>query len=300
MDLYVATDGDFIGRKVGQARLEDDVDQIRKIDQLINKGNDLIKSFALNSGGSWIEGGGDESVFSIPAGYIDQLPKIRQQYAELVGATLSVGVGLKISEASKALLISKIRGRDKLTFWEPTMEKEIKEAQDNAPNEKQKIVEEYLSKGQYRSEPSKQRAVATQGDHSAASVTRDAIENAETPPPPELTHAEDDFEKHAHMLAQNQDTQDEAAKNKKASNHDDLKNQVAQILQVIKTQAPVMAQIKATAPDTYASIMRLVQGVIAMARELEGSTAKVPGNQPTEESVSKSEEDMWELEVFGQ
>ena len=292
MNLFVTFDGDDIGRVIGLATLEDDVEKIRKVNQDINHGNEIWKSFAESVGGSVVELGGDEGRLEIPASAIDQLPKFREQYAGAVGATASVGVGLKLSESAKALLVAKLRGKDRIVFWSPEMEKEIANAKENPEPAQKKIVAEYLGKGAYRTVPSRQQPKMS-GEHSEAQDVYDTIEQGKGPPAPEHTHAEEDAEKHFHDLAQAQGKQDATEQSNKAKNHDDLRNQVAQILQSIKQQAPVLAQIKATAPDTYMSIMRLVQGVIAMARELSASTARVPGNdggsEDTNPKVSKSE-----------
>lgn len=300
MNLFVSIDGDDIGRVVGLATLEDDVEKIRKINQDINRGNEIWKSFAENCGGSVIEAGGDEVRLEIPASAIDQIPKFREQYATAVGATVSVGVGLKLSESAKALLVAKLRGKDRIIFWSPEFDKEIESAKQNPEPSQKKIVSEYLGKGAYRSEPSKQQPKMS-GEHSEAQSLYQMIDENRPPPQPEMTHAEADAEKHFHKLAQAQGKQDMDEQSNKAKNHDDLRNQVAQILQSVKQQAPILAQIKQTAPDTYGSIMRLVQGVIAMARELSASTARVPGNdggsEDTNPKVSKSEEPFEKMAV---
>ena len=148
MLVYISSDGDHAGRLIGQARLSDDVEAVRRISNDIERGNRLFKDFALGCGGNVIEEGGDECAISIPPDSLSGLPSIREQYVQIVGATVSVGVGMKLSESSKALLAAKIQGGDQILFYSPGVENILKEATQKQPNEVDKIAEAYLNKGE--------------------------------------------------------------------------------------------------------------------------------------------------------
>lgn len=431
MQVFLAWDGDHVGREVGQAALADDVEGLRRISQSIDHGNEVLKAWVINSGGSTISMGGDEGRAEVPADKLEDLPRIREQYRTAVGSTLSIGVGMKMSDSNKALIAAKLQGGDQVVFYSPACEEIIKEAEAKQPNEAQKIVDAYLSKGEVIRFPSEQvkeatdkgkvapiaqlpikepgtpdprmseqeaqeyndaaddllmspaahaankqkllqeraqtrkaagfrgfnpgddvehvgsgragkvmthegpvrmpggagakhvygvqlagqrgvthvfedeirlhkdegsagavggfkahRAVAPskamspepqQSQHSEAQDVYNLM-SEERPPAPEATHAAQDFEKMFHDAAQEQSQKEQVAAEPPAA--DAIKTKVAQILQQVKAQAPVLEQMRQSVPDTYQAVVDMAQAVIAMAKELPQS------NGP---SVKKSE-----------
>lgn len=403
MLIYVSFDGDTIGQKVGRARLSDDVEMVRRISQAIDQGNLIWKSWAESVGGSIIELGGDEGALEVPADRIGELPAIREQYAGKVGASVSVGVGLKLGESSKALLVAKLQGKDRIVFYTEECDKIIAEAQKRQPDEAGKIADEYLNKaqilgadermehyrshqheappdvklqslgerggyqvylvdgdkirhtvdqdftmggnpGRYRyipegevwiennvapdeleetiaheltecremetrnknydnahddanvaqakvaqakvakaapamnpgafagasrpSQPTVQKPVATQGEHSQAHDLYDLLDDENAPAPAEATHAAKDFERQLHDEAwkgEEEDMHDTAQHN---SQSEQVKEQVVQALQALKAQAPVLEQVKSVAPGAYKAMMLLAQSVIGLAKQL--------------------------------
>lgn len=268
MMVYVSFDGDAIGQMVGRARLADDVEGIRRVSQSIEQGNKIWSSWVESHGGSVIEMGGDEGALEVPADYLDELPKIRQQYADAVGASVSVGVGLKISESSKALIAAKLRGKDRIEFYTDEVNEIIAEAERNKDSEQKKIVDEYLSpmmKNNGVTVPTVDKPVATQGEHSEAEEARAIADQAQSP---EATHAGRDFEDEFHDHARSQEQEDTA---KAASSTKDLtaiKQQIVQSLQVLKQQAPIMEQLKQSSPDAYAAMVGLAQAVVGLSRQI--------------------------------
>lgn len=147
MDIFIAWDGDHIGREVGRASLADDVEGLRRISQGIDLGNQIWKSWVESHGGSLISMGGDEGRAIVPADYLDELPKIRTQYAECVGSPVSVGVGTKLSEADRALIAAKLQGGDRVVFFTDEVNEMVEEARKKGEKtEEAKIADEYLSK----------------------------------------------------------------------------------------------------------------------------------------------------------
>jgi GNAT superfamily N-acetyltransferase len=279
MNVYISFDGDTIGQKVGRARLADDVEGVRRVNQAIDNGNRIWRSWCESHGGNVVEIAGDEGALEIPADYLDELPKIREQYAKAVGATVSVGVGTKLSESSKALLAAKLRGKDRIEFYTEEVNALIEEAEKRQGSEEEKIVDEYLNKagpamhqGAFAgASPPSQATVSkptvTQGEHSEAQVVADEQENSGQSP--ELTHAGDDFEKEFHDAARSQEQEDTEGHAQSTKNIDDVKKKIVVALQMLKQQAPVMEQIKATAPDAYNAMVGLAQAVIALSRDIQ-------------------------------
>jgi hypothetical protein len=147
MLIFVAWDGDHIGRQVGRASRNDDVEGLRRISQAIDQGNNIWRSWVESTGGSLISCGGDEGRAEVAADRIGELPAIREQYAGKVGSTVSVGVGMKLSEAEKALIAAKLKGEDQIVFFSNECDELIEKARRaGEKTEESKIADEYLGK----------------------------------------------------------------------------------------------------------------------------------------------------------
>jgi len=310
MLVYVSFDGDGIGKLVGRARLADNVEEVRKVNQRIDRGNEIWKSFALRVGGSIIEIGGDEGALEIPADSLDELPAIAEQYAGAVEATVSVGVGMKLSEASKALLVAKLQGKDRILFYTDEMEKAIAEAQKDEGTEADKLADEYLDKaelnkantamnagpgagfiGAHRaSAPTVAKPTVSQGDHEEGQALYDLLSD-DRPAPPEQTHAAKDFERQLHEEAWKGEEEDMAGQAQQQSTVEQAKAQVVQALQAMKAQGQVLEQLKQAAPQAYQAMMVMTQAVIGMARSLS------PQGTETQNSQAAPRQDMAKSEV---
>ncbi len=311
MNLFLCFDGDHIGRQVGRAVLTDDVSEVRRVDQAINHGNEIWKSFALRAGGSVIEIGGDEGRIELGVDHLGEVADITRQYAEAVGATVSVGVGMKLSDSAKALAVAKLRGGNQIVLWTPDMQQEL----DAVPQktEAEKISDEYLAKGDEQHDTGKNRGThagfsghhkpgsattdkpkATQGDHDPAKVAQHTIkEGADAMPSPEMTHSADDLEQNLHDAAQAQEKDDTTSTVKDDMGLDQLKKRIVATLAGVKAQMPVLVQLKQTAPDAYQTIMNLVQGVLALGKEVMKEQPPVDDTDPqhVEQGLGKAEVD---------
>lgn len=303
MHLFVSFDGDNIGKQVGRARMSDDVSEVRRVDQAINHGNELWRSLALRAAGTILEVGGDEGSIEIGAEHLPEVAEVTRQYAQAVGATVSVGIGMKLSESAKALMVAKLRGKDQIVLWKPEMQAEI----DAAPKQSdaQKQSDEYLNDlaknalkapGKYRgahagfgghTQPRHQGPAKPQEDHEQAAVLEHMLEEKGTTEP-EQTHSADDLEDQLHSAASKQREIDQAHAQKDDSESKQLKSQLVQVLNVVKDKAPVIAQLKQADPEAYGAVMSLVQGVIALGRKVMGPQTQVDSSEP--QAVSKAEE----------
>ncbi len=70
MLIYIAWDGDHIGRQVGRASRNDDVEGLRRISQAIDQGDNIWRSWVESPGGSLISMGGDEGRAEVAADHI--------------------------------------------------------------------------------------------------------------------------------------------------------------------------------------------------------------------------------------
>ncbi len=303
MDVFVCWDGDKIGRRVGRAVLADDVGEVRRVDQAINAGNDLWKNFAVNSGGSVIEMGGDEGRIVVDASKLAEMPQIAKNYSNRVGATGSVGVGMKMSESAQALVVAKLRGGNQILVWDlETMGQEYMDAVNAPKTEKDKLSDEYLAKADTPKGPSQKSAggkdVQKVLEHNTAKLSGpnagfavqhdpgftdikhpgDTLgDDAPASPPPEMTHAagndenmNQDMESALHSAAEGSSKQDEADGDSGQKQTESVKQKVSDALVKIRKQLPDIQRLQQFAPDAYKAIIGLVQGVILLGKEVAG------------------------------
>jgi len=147
--IYFSYDADGMGRKVGRATLDNDIDELRRISSLIDAGHELVKRWVKERDGIWINGGGDEGNAAVDKQYMPELEQLRKDYEFLVGATISIGVGRKPSEAGRALLIAKLKGKNRIVTFNPNISKEIKAMKKRAKKGIFRSMEEYKLSGAY-------------------------------------------------------------------------------------------------------------------------------------------------------
>jgi hypothetical protein len=153
-NIVIALDGDGIGKKVGRAVIANDVDQLHKISARIDAAQDFILHWAKQHDGVKISGGGDEahgiSVRREAASYLEGL---RKDIEHAFGYTISVGVGTNLSEAGTALLVAKLRGKDRIVRFTEEIKQDIQKAkrrvrEKRATPDEYKLSEAYLKKAE--------------------------------------------------------------------------------------------------------------------------------------------------------
>jgi hypothetical protein len=124
--IYVSFDGDNIGNAVARAERKDDEKVLAEISTRINAGQDVFREWAQTNGGMIIEQGGDEGLCKVPGKAFDMIEAFRKQYEQTVKATCSVGVGKKISEATDARMLAKLKGKNRTETFDEITRKELK------------------------------------------------------------------------------------------------------------------------------------------------------------------------------
>ena len=270
--------------------MTDDIAAVRRVDQAINAGNELWRSFALRSGGSVVEISGDEGSIDLSAEHLLELPAVAQQYSGAVGATVSVGVGMKLSEGARALAVAKLRGGNQIVLWHPDMEAELAEQKPKGDEEKiwrdlnkadHKLGMLEGSHSGYQGHSIAHYQRKGQGDHEEAEVAK---KTASESPAPEKSHSADHLEDQLHLEASKQHSADQQNSNNNDYAKDQLRAQLVQVLSTVKAKAPVLAQLQQVDPEAYQAVMALVQGVIALGREVTGG-----GDTNKEAPVQKAE-----------
>ncbi len=247
------------------ARLRDDEVEIRRVSQALDRGNEIWKSWCFQKLGQFIESGGDEGVFSVPAEALGEIPTMRQRYQDEVGATVSVGLGHSISEASKALLAAKLRGKNRVVTYDSTVELDVAAAKQQSTQQKEgaELFTSGLAKGGSAGPDSHvggfEGAVSQTPDHSEGQVAR--AEGPQSLSPVDRAHA----------MAQTSARADRASAIQDSGKLRQVKDQVSQALADIQKQLPVLAEIKTAAPDAYKAVVSLTQAVVALGREVVGA-----------------------------
>lgn len=271
MQVFITFDGDGIGKLVGRAELEDQPDKIRKISQQIDAGNEIFRSWCERTQGEVINIGGDEGRIAIDPKHLSELPGLCETYESASGATVSIGVGMKLSDSAKALLVAKLRGKNRIVMYTPDLEPEIKAAVE--AHEKQSVgskeVEEYLKfeKAEEQAQPAPQA-----GDHE---------EPIQAVAPKDEKSFEDHF--HDHAQAQATGTRHESA----------IKHGIMTALQTVKQFMPQIEELKQQRPEVYQTIQLISQELIAVAHDIfgkpEASQPKAEGFDPKFQPPPKEE-----------
>src|ERR1035437_2992847 len=145
--IFVSMDGDSVGNLVGRAALADDVESLNDVSIHIEAGKELIRDFVRRHAGPIISAGGDEINARLPLDAVEEIESLRTDYSYIVKATLSVGVGEKLSQSSKALMVAKLRGKNQILQYAPDVEDEWTQSVQNANvSESQKIGNAYMKK----------------------------------------------------------------------------------------------------------------------------------------------------------
>jgi hypothetical protein len=140
--LYISGDADNLGNEVARVEAMDDEAAIKEISGRINSGQELFKQWLERLGGEVIEQGGDEFLGKITDIDDQKLEDFRTAYSKLVGTTLTLGVGRKISEATRARFYGKLAGKDRLVHWSDEVEKDLRDRLQITPeDEKTKVLE---------------------------------------------------------------------------------------------------------------------------------------------------------------
>ena len=122
--LYISIDADNAGNKIALAESKDDENEARRVSNKINAGLNLFKEWIKNSEGYIIELGGDEGLGKIPEFSLKKLKSFAREYSDLTDFTLTIGVGKKLSQATKARMLGKLKGKNRIEIWHNKKSKE--------------------------------------------------------------------------------------------------------------------------------------------------------------------------------
>lgn len=147
MDVFLAAAADTIASQMQQAMLSDDEVQLRRLSQSLDAGARAIVSWVNASLGSIISLGTDEIRARVPADHLDELESIRFKYESATGSPLSVGVGMKLSDADRALLAARLKGGNRVVLFTPEVGEEIRRLQQSQQSQ-QPGFDQWLGKNE--------------------------------------------------------------------------------------------------------------------------------------------------------
>jgi len=266
VNLFCSCDGDSIGARVGQASLADEVEETRRLSKVVNDGNALFTQWALGVGGDVISAGGDEVVVQVEASHIIDLPALREQYLDLVGATVSVGVGLKLSEAQKALFVAKLEGKNRVQMYDDQVEQAFQRAREHFlaedSAEVEKLGNEYLN-----TQDDSQRHDLNKGEDEAPNE-KQLLDDAEAPHDEAKKPAKKDWEQEFHAAAKRSGK--DQGDQKKQADIDQLKQKVGGVLQTLRGQlgGDGAQKLAAKNPELYNAVNEMVQSMVEMGQTL--------------------------------
>lgn len=154
---FVSFDGDNIGKKAESVERKGDEKAVTKLSDAIKRGGQTAKDWAQQNQGEVIEQGGDEGLIKVPAKALKDLDAFRSSYNQIVKATLTIGVGKTISEATKARELGKLRGKNCVVYFDENTEQELKLKLDQKDQPEKPEEEDFSTK--YYDETSSHGAV---------------------------------------------------------------------------------------------------------------------------------------------
>lgn len=131
--VYVAINGDDVGESIGSAIATDNREDLQSATSKIKEVHAQIDSWVEEVGGEVMVSAGDEGIYVLPAGALQYMEDLRQQYAQVTGHTLTVGIGQSMSEASKALIYGKLTEKDQIVEYGPDIEEAMQGALSEEP-----------------------------------------------------------------------------------------------------------------------------------------------------------------------
>ena len=215
--------------KEEQASIANEVSEVSRLAQAIDKANEIFKSWAITTGGDIISFAGPYGRIALSPESLEDLPKMQKRYSDSIEGYVSVGVGLTLREADKALAVSKIRGNDKIVFYTPDLEEEFQQDREIDQSFEDKFLGDLLGKAEHPFQNQFEQIIQERED---AEVAKQAESERNT------------------QIGQ-------------------TKQAVVQILQQVRANSKELEKLKDEAPHLYDSIQKLIQGLIMLGRELQ-------------------------------
>lgn len=235
-----------------------------------------MKAWAMAVGGAPILDLGHTGAVQVPTDRMTELPPISKKFEQLCDATLSIGVGMSLSESYTAMRFSMLKGGDRISLYHVEMEDVLNDANKEEPGELSGLIKAQEGMAGLQDE-SNQAGFAASAQHGAGGqfAAKPAETHAPTaapPPPDQPDPGSIDF-------SSNTQNPNGGQVQPEGEGEEDPRTAVVNALKQIKQQAPVLEQLKQTNPDAFNAVKEVVDAMILMAQ----------GMATQDESVQKSE-----------
>jgi hypothetical protein len=296
MKIFVAWQVDQLEGLTASALMADNVEELRQISASIRRGTDNVKAWAMAVGGSPILDLGTLGAVEVPADRMTELPAIAQKFEAICEGTMSIGVGMTLSEAYTAMRFSSIKGGNQISLYHVEMEDAVSEHGREEPDalaglgKSSKTGQEEptgFADGPEDEQP--QAGGPTDAQHGTATPAEQGSPMA--PPEQGSPMAPPDAGGGAPAGAGDPNggqVQQPGGQEGGEEQQQDPRTAVVQALQMIKQQAPVLEQMKQTNPDAFEAVKAVVEAMIMMAQGMAASGGPEEGGG--EEPVEKAED----------
>lgn len=278
--LYLSYCSD-VYQEITSASMSNDESAVRKLNFHLDRAITALESWVLLSRGTMIQSGGHEGSFELPSEKLGELLGELEKFVEVTESPISCGVGTELAQSEIALKVAKKRGGNpSIVLYTPEISQELQEKKDELAD----ILDSSLDKSD----------IGNRRPGEATKIERGRMspDHAQMSPPSPVTPGS--------PIEVPEDPQPNQPQGQDPG-QDQLIQAVGQVLQDVKSQLPTIESMKQNNPQAYASILDLVQAVIALAQKIGGQGDNYNPEQNGEaqqDSVQKAElEDMFALGV---
>lgn len=272
MKVYVAWSVDHLEGLTAAALMSDNVEELRRISGDIRRASENLKAWAMATGGSPILDLNLLGVVQVPPDKMPELPEIAQRFRDISEGSISVGVGMSLSESYVAMKHSQKGGGDRISLYDPSMEEHDEPAPQDPAAALQSLGKADGQNQQQPEDPTSQ--VAGYADSPSDFGLDDSQIYADSQPqqsepqePPAVSASAPatsaSMDSGGAPAAQPQQPQDGQ---QQEGEQEDPRTVVVQALQKIKQQAPVLEQMKASNPEAFEAVKSVVAAMILMAQ----------------------------------
>ena len=327
-NVYLIASADHLANAVKHAVQHDKPRTLSQLKQGIERGLRIFEAWMEDHGGRVLLFQGDEVFAELPGENLDSLPDLHAQVQDAWGDSVTIGIGLDLTEATKAAENGRKRGGKRIVFYAPEIEQHLDDENsaseshdatqpDSDPDELKAMA---LNKANTPSPgpptPNEQPAFSPGAAASPPAAPsplpagQAQPSGADMPPTPSSTNAAAGLSPVEAQMRQMADKGEaEGARAEGQVNQADdgatgpaqLKQGIARILMKVKEQAQVLEQLKEQAPEAYKAIVGMVQIVAAIGKQLmppkgEGQDQGQEEGQPiTKSYIIESDDDVHQL-----
>lgn len=285
MNVFISIDAPDVTTRLSRLSLVNEPVELRRVNQLTDLSRQMWRSWALSNGGTILTENGAAIRIEVPADYVDELEALQERYASALDSRVAIGVGTEVHQADRALEAAKALGGDLVLPYSEYVEEVLEGKPERSELETIAKSQVAMNQGAYSgathpTAPKVEKPVPTQGEGNPTQAIYDLINDDERPSAPEGTHAAADFEKQLHAHAQAQEHKDKQDAVQSSAEVVAVKQKIAQALQLLQAQAPVMEQLKQSSPDTYQAMVTLAQSVVELARTMRSAEPMQKAEKP--------------------